>query len=54
MVCVTPSLTMVRVAVESIEVVEKDSPVYLTGVQSIRAHASGTHVSAVVAYEELS
>lgn len=37
-----------------VQVVEKDSPVYLTGVQSIRAHASSTHVLAIVAFEELS
>jgi len=35
-------------------VVTKDSPLYMTGTQSLRGFASGTHVSAVVAYEELS
>ena len=36
------------------KVITKDSPIYLTGTQSIRGFASGSHVSAVIAYEELS
>lgn len=35
-------------------VITKDAPLYLTGTQSLRGHASGSHVSAVIAYEELS
>jgi hypothetical protein len=37
-----------------VRVVSKETPVYLTGTQSIRAFASGSNVSAVVSYEEFS
>lgn len=36
------------------KVITKDSPLYLTGTQSLRGFASGSHVAAVIAYEELS
>jgi hypothetical protein len=35
-------------------VINRESPLYLTGTQSLRGFASSTHVSAVIAYEELS
>jgi hypothetical protein len=34
-------------------VVTKDSPIYLTGSQSLRGFGSGSNVVAIVAYEEL-